>query len=112
MAINVSVLILIVLVSGSNMNFSNWALPPKEGCGTGGFIPYGLGSIWTGVNKVFYAYIGFDAAGHAGNILNYLNRINTIYKEKFENAYSQNMLIVYFKGPVSRIMRTSMSILT
>ncbi|KAE8573109.1 hypothetical protein A483_HHAL011525 [Halyomorpha halys] len=66
-AINVSVLILIVLVSGSNIEFSNWTLPPKEGCGNGGFMPYGVSSIWNGVNKVFYAYIGFDAAGHAGS---------------------------------------------
>ncbi|CAH1407597.1 unnamed protein product [Nezara viridula] len=64
---NLGLYILITLVSGSNLNFDNWNLPPSEECGQGGFLPYGLGSVFRGMSKVYISYLGFDGIANAGS---------------------------------------------
>ncbi|XP_066903720.1 high affinity cationic amino acid transporter 1 isoform X2 [Halyomorpha halys] len=64
---NLGLFLLITLVSGSNLNFDNWNLPPSDSCGNGGFFPYGLGIVFSGMSKVYISYIGIDSVANAGS---------------------------------------------
>lgn len=57
-------MVLYVIVCGCfEVDFKNWSIPAKqvvEGCGSGGFFPYGIAGVVKGAAVCFYGFIGFD----------------------------------------------------
>lgn len=67
--INVSVVLYVIIAGSFKADPSNWAIPAedvKEGCGKGGFLPYGISGIIKGAAICFYGFIGFDVIATAG----------------------------------------------
>jgi APA family basic amino acid/polyamine antiporter len=67
-AIKVTIVVFFIAIGVGHIDVANYHLPPGPSTGSGGFMPYGWGSILGtgpgilgGAAFIFFAYIGFDA---------------------------------------------------